>query len=95
MRPDVAVRLIKLKYTENGNPFEVRRENTCAEDLLEYAPAVMAIVQKLDLAFIDLERTGKWRKLRVHDDDDEFIPPGAKHLKGNRLSTSQSLHASH
>jgi hypothetical protein len=24
-----------------------------------------------------------------------FIPPGAKHLKGNRLSTSQSLHASH
>jgi hypothetical protein len=24
-----------------------------------------------------------------------FIPPGAKHLKGNRLSTSQSLYASH
>ena len=93
VRPDVVVRLIKLKYTENGNPFEVRRENTCAEDLLEYAPAVMAIVQKLDLAFIDLERTGKWRKLRVHDDDDEFIPPGAKHLKGTALCTSQSIHA--
>ena len=66
VRADVAVRLIKSKYTENGNPFGVRRGNTCAEDLLEYAPAVMATVQKLDLAFIDLERTGKWRKLRVH-----------------------------
>ena len=27
------------------------------------------------------------------DDDDEFIPPGAKHLKGTALCTSQSIHA--
>jgi hypothetical protein len=26
------------------------------------------------------------------DDDDEFIPPGAKHLKGTVLFTSQSVH---
>ena len=28
----------------------------------------------------------------VDDDDDEFIPPGAKHLKGTALFTSQSVH---
>jgi hypothetical protein len=28
------------------------------------------------------------------DDDDEFIPPGAKHLKGTALFTSQSIPAS-
>lgn len=44
----------------------VLRENARAEDLLEFAPAVMAAVQKLDPAVIDMERTEKWRKLRVH-----------------------------
>ena len=27
-----------------------------------------------------------------YDDDDEFIPPGAKHLKGTARFTSQSVH---
>jgi uncharacterized coiled-coil protein SlyX len=58
-RADVAVRLIKLKYTEKGNLSGVLRENACAEDLLEYAPAVMAAVQKLDPAVIDIEKTEK------------------------------------
>lgn len=65
-RADVAVRLIKLKYTEKGNLSGVLREHACAEDLLEYAPAVMAAVQKLDPAVINVEKTEKWRKLRVH-----------------------------
>lgn len=65
-RADVAVRLIKLKYTEKGNLSGVLREYACAEDLLEYAPAVMTAVQELDSAVIDVEKTEKWRKLRVH-----------------------------
>lgn len=65
-RADVAVRLIKLKYTEKENLSGVLRENACAEDLLEYAPAVMTAVQELDPAVIDVEKTEKWRKLRVH-----------------------------
>ena len=65
-RADTTVRLIKLKYTEKGNLSGVLRENACAEDLLEYAPAVMAAVQKLDPAVLDVEKTEKWRKLRVH-----------------------------
>jgi hypothetical protein len=42
------------------------RENACAEDLLEVTPAVMFIMQKLDPAVINVEKTEKWRKLRVH-----------------------------
>jgi hypothetical protein len=42
------------------------RENACAEELLEYAPAVLAVVQKLDPSVINIEKTEKWCKLRVH-----------------------------
>jgi hypothetical protein len=31
-------------------------------------------------------------RLGVDDDDDEFIPPGAKHLKGTALFTSQGIY---
>jgi len=65
-RAGVAVRFIKAKYTEKGNLSCVLSEHTCAEELLEYAPTVMAAVQKLDSAVIDVEKTEKWRKLRVH-----------------------------
>jgi hypothetical protein len=60
------VRLIKLKYTEKGKLSGVLHENACAEDLLKYASTVMAAVQKLDPTIIDVEKTEKWRKLRVH-----------------------------
>lgn len=63
---NVTVRLIKLKYTEKGNLSGLVRENSCAEDLLEYAPAVMMAIQKLDPAVINIEKTEKWRKLRIH-----------------------------
>lgn len=65
-RAHVAVRLINLRYTEKGNLSGVMRENACAEDLLEFATAVMSTMQKLDPAVINVEKTEKWRKLRVH-----------------------------
>jgi hypothetical protein len=65
-RADVMVRLVKMKYTEKGNLSCVLSEHACAEDLLEYAPAVMPAAQKADHAVVDVEKTEKWRKLRVH-----------------------------
>jgi len=44
----------------------VVRENACAEDLLEFTPAVMSTVQKLDPAVINIGKIEKWCKLRVH-----------------------------
>lgn len=41
-------------------------ENACTEDLFEYAPTVMAAVQKLDPEVTKMEKTEKWHKLRVH-----------------------------
>ena len=41
-------------------------EHACAEELLEYAPVVMSAVQKLDPAVVSIEKTEKWRNLRVH-----------------------------
>jgi len=65
-RAHVAVRLTNLRYTEKGNLSGVVRENACAGDLLEFTPAVMSAVQKLDPAAINIEKTEKWQKLRVH-----------------------------
>lgn len=65
-RAYVTVRLVKMKYTEKGNLSCVLGEHACAEELLEYAPAVMSAVQKLDPAVVSIEKTEKWRKLRVH-----------------------------
>jgi hypothetical protein len=65
-RAHIAVRLINLRYTEKGSLSGVVRENACAEDLLEFTTAVMSIMQKLDPIVINVEKTEKWRKLRVH-----------------------------
>jgi hypothetical protein len=53
-----------MKYTEKGNLSCVLSEHACVEELLRHAPAVMAAVQKLDPAVVDVEKTEKWRKLR-------------------------------
>jgi hypothetical protein len=58
-RAHVAVRLINLRYTEKGNLSGVVRENACIEDLLEFTPAVMSIMQKLDPAVINVKKTEK------------------------------------
>jgi DNA-binding ferritin-like protein len=65
-RAEVTVRIIKMKYTEKGNLSCVLSEHACAEELLRYAPAVMAAVQKLDPTVTNVEKTERWRKLRVH-----------------------------
>jgi hypothetical protein len=65
-RAHVTVRLIKLRCTEKGNLSGMMRENACAEELLAHAAIVMAAVQKLDPAVVSIEKTERWRKLRVH-----------------------------
>jgi hypothetical protein len=65
-RAGVSVRLIKMGYTEKGNLTGVMGENACAEDLFAHAQAVMAVVQKLDPEVVYMDKTEKWRKLRVH-----------------------------
>lgn len=65
-RAYVTVRLVKMGYTEKGSLTGVMSENACFEDLLEYATTVMAAVQNLDPEVTNMEKTEKWRKLRVH-----------------------------
>jgi hypothetical protein len=65
-RAYIAVRLINLRYIEKGNLSGVVRENACAEDLLEFTPAVISIMQNLDPIVINVKKTEKWRKLRVY-----------------------------
>ena len=43
-RAHVTVRLIKMGYTDKGNLTGVVGENTCADEVLAYALAVMAVV---------------------------------------------------
>lgn len=65
-RAHVTVRLTKMGYTGNGNLTGVISEHACADELLNYAPAVMAAVKKLDPEVSYMEKTEKWLKLRVH-----------------------------
>jgi hypothetical protein len=43
----MTVRLIKIRYTDKGNLLAVIRDNAYTDDLLEYAPTMMSVVQKL------------------------------------------------
>lgn len=65
-RAHVTVRLTQMAYTGKGNLTGVISEHACAEELLDYAPAVMAAVKKLDPEVAYMEKTEKWLKLRVH-----------------------------
>jgi len=65
-RAHVTVRLIKMGYTDKGNLTGVVGENACADEVLAYASAVMAAVQKLDADVVYMDKTEKWCKLRVH-----------------------------
>jgi hypothetical protein len=65
-RASVTARVIKTGYTERGNLTGVMGENACADDLLAYAPAVVAAVQKLNYEVMYVDNTEEWRKLRVH-----------------------------
>lgn len=59
-------RVIKMRYTDKGNLTGVVSQNACADELLNYAPAVMATVKTLDPEVFYMEKTERWRKLRVH-----------------------------
>ncbi|KHN93671.1 Endonuclease/exonuclease/phosphatase [Metarhizium album ARSEF 1941] len=65
-RAHVTVRLIKMRYTEKGNLTGVVSQHACADELLNYATVLMAAVKKLDPEVVLVEKTEKWRKLRVH-----------------------------
>jgi hypothetical protein len=65
-RAHVTVRLIKMGYTDKGNLTGVVGENAYADEVLAYAPAVLAAVQKLDADLVYMDKTEKWCKLRVH-----------------------------
>lgn len=65
-RTHVTVRLTQMAYTGKGNLTGVMSENACADELLSYAPAVMAAVKNLDPEVGYMEKTEKWLKLRVH-----------------------------
>jgi hypothetical protein len=59
-RAHVMVRSTKMGYTEKGNLTDVMSENASAEELLNYAPTVMAAVKKLDPNVAHMEKTEKW-----------------------------------
>jgi hypothetical protein len=59
-RAHVTVGSTKMGYTEKGNLTDVMSENASAEELLNYAPAVMAAVKKLDPNVAHMEKTEKW-----------------------------------
>lgn len=65
-RAHVTVRLTSMGYTEKGNFTGMMSENASAEELLNYAPVVMAAVKKLDPEVAYMENIEEWLKLRVH-----------------------------
>lgn len=65
-RAHVTVRLTKMGYTDKGNLTGVISENACADELLNFAPVVMAAVKKLDPEVAYMEKTERWLKLRFH-----------------------------
>lgn len=65
-RAHVTVRLIKMRYIDKGNLTGVMCDNACADDLLRYAPTVMAAVQIFDPEVVCMGKTERWRKSRVH-----------------------------
>lgn len=65
-KADVTVRLTNLRYSKKGHLSGLVNENACADDLLGYGPLVLAAAQGVDPTIIDVEKTERWRKMRVH-----------------------------
>lgn len=64
-RAHVTVRPAKTRYTDKGHLTGVLRGNACADELHDYAPVVMAVVNKLDPEVAYMEKTEKRPKLRL------------------------------
>lgn len=87
-RAHVTVRLIKMGYTEKGNLTGVMSENASAEELLEYAPTVMAAIKKLDPEVAYMEKTERWLKLRVHGVElDQYMSEGGLDVAREEIET--------
>lgn len=63
---DPTIRMVGLRYTKRGNLSGLTVEQARADDLLEYAATMLAAARALDPAVTEVEKTEKWRKLRVH-----------------------------
>lgn len=65
-KADVTVRLTNLRYSKKGHLSGLINENACAVDLLGYRQLALAAAHEVDPTIIDVEKTERWRKLRVH-----------------------------
>lgn len=63
---DTTIRLAGLRYTRKGHLSGITVEHSRAEDLIEHAAIVIAAAGSLDPGVIEMEKTEKWRKMRVH-----------------------------
>ncbi|KAI7066734.1 hypothetical protein KC331_g1892 [Hortaea werneckii] len=91
---DVSTRLAGLRYTRRGHLSGLTSEYASADDMLEHAVVVTAAARKLDPAVVKLEKTEKWRKLRVHGVSlDRYLGDGGLDLAKEEieLMTGESL----
>lgn len=65
-KADVTVRLTNLRYSKKGHLSGLMNESACADDLLGYGPLVLTAAQEVDPTITDVEKTERWRKMRVH-----------------------------
>lgn len=63
---DPTIRMVGLRYTKAGNLSGLTVEHARADDLLEYAATVLTSTRALDPSVTAIEKTERWRKLRVH-----------------------------
>lgn len=91
---DVSARLTGLRYTGRGHLSGLTAIYASANDVLEHAGKVTAAADKLDPAVAKIEKTEKWRKLRVHGVSlDRYLGDGGLDLAREEieLMTGESL----
>lgn len=91
---NATVRLVGLRYTRRGHLSGLTVEHGRADDLLEYAATVTAAARDLDPAVVEVEKTEKWRKLRVHGVSlDRYLGDGGLELAKQEieLMTGEAL----
>lgn len=90
----MSTRLTGLRYTRRGHLSGLTAEYASANDVLEHAAEVTAAAYKLDPAVVKIEKTEKWRKLRVHGVSlDRYLGDGGLDLAKEEieLMTGESL----
>lgn len=69
-RAETEVRTTNLRYTKNGHLSGLMSQNASADDLLRYRSPVFQKAREFDTLIVDLEKTERWRKLRIHGQSD-------------------------